>query len=197
MRQVSSIIVPIPLKDIDTDQIIPAEYLKRTTKDGLGEHLFDVLRKEDKYFPLNLDCYRLAGILVTRENFGCGSSREHAAWALRDWGIRAVVAPSFADIFYKNALSNRIAPVPLPARIVDEIFRLESQQFPLVLTIDLAKQVVRIPNVGDHHFELDPFQAELLIWGMDDLDYLLSRKSRIAEFAASREKRNYLEVAGL
>jgi 3-isopropylmalate/(R)-2-methylmalate dehydratase small subunit len=197
MRQVSSIVVPIPLKDIDTDQVIPAEYLKLTGKKGLGEHLFDELRKADKDFPLNQACYRQAGILVTRDNFGCGSSREHAAWALRDWGIRAIIAPSFADIFYKNALSNGIVPVPLAAEVVDKIFRLESERFPLVLTIDLAKRLVRIPDGGDHEFPLDPFHAELLIWGMDDLDYLTLKKPEIAKFEAAHSKHSFLEVSGL
>lgn len=180
MNVIKSKIVPVKRKDVDTDLIIPAEFLTITTKEGLGKHLF-VRIAED----LNLAFYKGRTILVAGENFGCGSSREHAPWALYDWGIRVVIAPSFADIFFNNAMKNGILPIVLDADLFDEDAEIE---------VDLEAQTVTDGRGKKHHFEIDPYRKECLMKGMDDLDYLLSNLGEIEEFDQQRVKHLFFDT---
>lgn len=163
---IKSKIVTMRQNDIDTDLIIPAEYLTTTSREGLGRHLFARVRDD-------FDFESEAEILVAGENFGCGSSREHAAWALKDWGIKAIIAPSFADIFHSNALKNGIVLVVLPAEICAKISG--------EVEVDLEQQLVRFGG-QKYSFEIDPYRKECLLKGMDDMDYLLSRIDKIKSF---------------
>ncbi len=181
MKTVRSQVVPIPREDIDTDLIIPAQYLKITTKEGLGEYIFAELREKDENFPLNLEKYKDGRILVVGENFGCGSSREHAPWALADWGFGVVIAPSFADIFYSNAFKNGILLVELPEKVVEKIFEKEKAVDKYEVEVDLVNQRVVLHGGDIFEFEIDPYKKECLIKGMDDLDYLLSNMGVIDE----------------
>ena len=182
MKIVKSQIVPIQRKDIDTDLIIPSDYLKVTTRDGLGKHLFEELCELEKDFPLNLKKYEGAQILVVDENFGCGSSREHAPWAIKDWGFKAVVAPSFADIFHSNAFKNGILLIKLDGEIIQKIFNEERGADLYEVKIDLPNQKIILPSGDEYEFDIDPFKKECLIKEMDDLDYLLSHMNDIENF---------------
>lgn len=183
MKIIHSKIVPLPRTDIDTDLIIPADFLKITDKKGLGSHVFERLRAADADFPFNLAKYRDAQILVTGRNFGCGSSREHAPWALYDWGIRVVIAPSFADIFYSNALKNGILPLVLDEKVVEGIFENEKVSFgKYEIEVDLQKQLVTFPDGNSEGFALDPYRKECLIKEIDDLEYLIENMKNIEEF---------------
>lgn len=179
MKTVDSAIIPLPRSDIDTDLIIPAEFLTTTSKEGLGQHLFSELKRLDVSFPFNQKTYNGRKILVTRENFGCGSSREHAAWALHDWGIQVVIAPSFADIFYNNALKNHILPAILPPALVDRILAAAAADQSYSLTVDLPSQSVTLPCDETAYFSIDPYRKECLLKGLDDLDYLLMNLAQI------------------
>lgn len=182
MQTLISQIVSIDLADIDTDVIIPAQFLTTTTKRGLGEHLFQRIKENDPSFPLNKKKYKAAQILVTGSNFGCGSSREHAAWALYDYGFRVVIAPSFADIFYSNALKNKILPIVLPQSIISEITQQEKQESHYCIEISLYEQTLLLPDNRSFTFEIDSFRKECLLKDMDDLDYLMSRKEKITAY---------------
>lgn len=186
--------LPLPLANIDTDQIIPAEYLTTTSRTGLGEHLFAGLKKQNPDFPLNKDIYRKSKILVTQHNFGCGSSREHAAWALADWGIQAILAPSFADIFYSNALKNQILPVVTPQPVIDELLR-NSQ--PQMLTISLPDQTVTLPSGEAFTFFISPYHKNCLLKGLNDLDFLLEHLPAIQSFEARHEAELYFNLESL
>lgn len=175
-------IVPLPKDDVDTDQIIPARFLKTTVREGLGQHAFADWRRQadgtpDASFPLNKPEHQGAKVLVAGRNFGCGSSREHAPWALVDCGLRAVVALSFADIFRQNALKNGLLPV-----VVDEAFHAAVLALSSTdeLTIDLASQTLTLPSGQSATFAVDPFSKRCLMDGVDELGYLLSFTDRIA-----------------
>lgn len=184
----TSPIIPIPRKDIDTDIIIPADFLKVTTKQGLGKNVFDRVREEKATEFLEFDKrISFAQILVARDNFGCGSSREHAVWALDDAGIRAVIAPSFANIFYNNALNNGLLPVPVPEDVVEELLRESLSNETFTITIDLASQEIRWENKRCS-FEIDPYKRTCLLNGMSDLQYLLSKKTVIHDFDTKRKE---------
>jgi 3-isopropylmalate/(R)-2-methylmalate dehydratase small subunit len=197
MELIRSLVIPLPLKDVDTDMIIPAEYLRRTNREGLGQHLFARLRAADKHFPFNLEKYRYARILLARSNFGCGSSREHAAWALADWGIQAVIAPSFADIFYKNALNNGILPVRADDGTVESIFDAVDSTDDLTAEIDVKAQTVSLTGGIRFTFDIEPFPKELLLSGGDALDYLLARREMIERFLEAQEKHLYMELGNI
>ncbi|TMQ06018.1 MAG: 3-isopropylmalate dehydratase small subunit [Deltaproteobacteria bacterium] len=177
-----STIVLLPLDDIDTDQIIPARFLKGTGKRGLGAHLFADRRAPD--FPLIAPEARGAQILLAGANFGCGSSREHAAWALTDWGFRAIVARSFADIFRENALKNGILPVALDAAAHAALVAARSARADLVLQVDLVAQRVTVAGDPDASFgfAIDPFARSCLVHGVDELGYLLGFEPRITAY---------------
>lgn len=182
---VTSIAAPLPLINIDTDMIIPKQFLKTIKRTGLGKNLFhemrfDVSENEIADFVLNKAAYRNAKILVARDNFGCGSSREHAPWALIDFGISCVIAPSFADIFFNNCFKNGILPVILPAEQVDELLKFAEDQSNSI-TVDLPKQEVRAANKV-FKFEVDAFRKHCLIEGLDDIGLTLQKDDKITNF---------------
>ncbi len=178
---VESHIIPLPLKDVDTDMIIPADFLKSTGVGGFGEHVFSRLRAADPEFVFNDSAYDGAEILVTESNFGCGSSREHAVWALLDAGIKVVIAPSFSDIFFNNSAKNGLLLVKLPTEAVNML--LEQAHHNLThLVVDLNNQKIRHETLGHWDFEYDPFHKHCLIHGQDQLDYLYSHMDAIDEF---------------
>lgn len=186
LKQIKSSFVPLPIENVDTDQIIPARFLKATTRDGFGKNLFRDWRYEhdDESTPkpdfvLNQSIYA-GDILVAGKNFGCGSSREHAAWALLDYGFNAVVSSFFADIFKNNALNNGVLPVIVSDEFLAKIFALGPKD---TLTIDVAEQTIRIDATGDQvMFELNPYKKTCLLNGYDDIDFLISQKQAIEQF---------------
>lgn len=177
--------------DVDTDQIIPARFLKTTTREGLGEHLFADWRREPgetarAEFILNRPEAAGAAVLVAGRNFGCGSSREHAPWALADFGFRAVIARSFADIFRQNALKNGLLPIVLPESAHDVLLTQIDARPGLVVPVDLVRQVVGLPGGGEAPFEIDPFSRECLMAGVDEIGYVLAQEEAIAKFERAR-----------
>ena len=179
--------LPYPQVNVDTDQIIPARFLQKMRDNNFGEYLFRDLRYDEKgnekpSFPLNKPELRNAQIIVAEQNFGCGSSREHAVWALSDYGFRAAIAPSFGDIFFNNSLKNGLLPIVLPAPVVAKLLE-ELQQKPgAQLTIDLEAQEITAPDGSKHHFEVDPFSKHCLLNGIDELEYTLSQSDQITAF---------------
>lgn len=188
MKIIESKILPLARKDIDTDLIIPAEFLSRTTKEGYGEYVFDRLRKMDDSFPFNLSEYQDSMVLVARENFGCGSSREHAAWALSDWGIKVIIAPSFGDIFFNNSMKNGILPIVLDEEVVEKALKAEKA------VVNLPQQKLEIVGVGEFDFDIDPYRKECLIKGMDDMDYLLAHIEEIEGFDKVHAEKIFFDV---
>ena len=185
--KLEGVAAPLPMINVDTDMIIPKQYLKTIHRTGLGRALFDELRRNpdgsDKPdFVLNKPAYAKAQILVTGENFGCGSSREHAPWALLDFGIRAVIAPSFADIFYGNCFKNGILPIKLPQSDVDLLMDDAKRGSNAILTIDLENQVITGPDGGHVHFEIDPFRKKCLLEGLDDIGLTMEHAGDIDTF---------------
>jgi 3-isopropylmalate/(R)-2-methylmalate dehydratase small subunit len=189
--KLTAIAAPLPLANVDTDKIIPARFLKTITRSGLGKSAFDTLRynadgSENPEFVLNREPYRNAKILLAHENFGCGSSREHAPWALLDFGITCVIAPSFADIFFNNCFKNFILPVVLPREQVDALMDDASNGANARLTVDLERQMVVRPNGEELRFEIDPFRKHLLLNGLDDIGQTLQHAGAIDAFEAKR-----------
>jgi 3-isopropylmalate/(R)-2-methylmalate dehydratase small subunit len=187
----TAIAAPLPLANVDTDKIVPARFLKTIKRTGLGVHLFDSLRYrpdggENPDFVLNQEPYRHAEILIAHENFGCGSSREHAPWALLDFGIRCVIAPDFADIFHNNCFKNGVLPVRLPRAVCDQLMADAKMGANARLTIDLEAQVVVRPNGEKIRFEIDPFRKHLLLNGLDDIGQTLGHAAAIDGFEARR-----------
>jgi 3-isopropylmalate/(R)-2-methylmalate dehydratase small subunit len=194
----TAIAAPLPLANVDTDKIIPARFLKTIKRTGLGVHLFDTLRfdatgAERPEFVLNREPYRHAQILVAHENFGCGSSREHAPWALLDFGIRCVIAPDFADIFYNNCFKNGILPVRLPRDVCDQLMEDAKLGGNARITVDLERQVVIRPNGTEQKFEIDPFRRHLLLEGLDDIGQTLRHGASIDAYEArGTDDRNWM-----
>lgn len=187
----TGLVVPLDRSDVDTDQIIPKQFLKRIERTGFGEFLFfDWRYLEDgspnPEFILNRPKYRGATILLARRNFGCGSSREHAPWALADYGFRAIIAPSFADIFYNNSLKNGLLPVRLPEDAVDELFRRTLGEEGYRLTVDLEHCVVADERGFRAPFEIDAFRRECLLKGLDDIGLTLEHEEKIAAYEKAR-----------
>jgi 3-isopropylmalate/(R)-2-methylmalate dehydratase small subunit len=185
----TGVAAPLPVANVDTDKIIPARFLKTIKRTGLGQHLFDTLRfdpagAERPEFVLNQEPYRRAEILIAHENFGCGSSREHAPWALLDFGIRCVIAPDFADIFHNNAFKNGILPVKLPREICDRLIEDARMGGNARLTVDLERQVVVRPSGEEIAFEIDPFRRHLLLNGLDDIGQTMQHAPAIAAYEA-------------
>jgi 3-isopropylmalate/(R)-2-methylmalate dehydratase small subunit len=179
--------IPLVQENVDTDQIIPARFLKATSREGFGEHLFkdwcfDEQGHPKSDFILNNPEYS-GSILVAGENFGCGSSREHASWALVDYGFKAVVSSYFADIFKGNALNNGLLPVQVsPSSLKELLAAVQSNPITLI-EIDLEAQLLRVPEIGiQEHFEINPYKKSCLINGYDDIDFLLSQKEKISAF---------------
>ncbi|MES2774301.1 MAG: 3-isopropylmalate dehydratase small subunit [Bacteroidota bacterium] len=182
----NSTVVPLPIENIDTDQIIPARFLKGTTRDGFGKNLFrdwryenDDINQPKQDFVLNNPLYS-GSILVAGKNFGCGSSREHAAWAILDAGFSAVVSSFFADIFKNNALNNGVIPVVVTDAFLSKIFELENTA---TITISLEDQTITIDKTGEsEHFDINPYKKTCLLNGYDDIDFLLSNKAEIEAY---------------
>ena len=186
-QTLTSRIVPLVVDDIDTDQIIPARYLKVTDKEGLAEGLFAGWRYHkdgelDTYFPLNKPAHRAAQILLAGDNFGCGSSREHAPWALMGWGIRAVISTSFADIFYNNALKNGLLPVSLSENEHKFLQQAVHEQPDIIVQIELAPQTIRIGDDWQAEFPIDTFNKTCLLEGIDQLGYIQKFSIQIAAY---------------
>jgi 3-isopropylmalate/(R)-2-methylmalate dehydratase small subunit len=190
-KTLTSGLIPLPNNDVDTDQIIPARYLKVTDKAGLAEGLFAGWRylpdgQINSEFPLNQVVYQGCQFLLAGDNFGCGSSREHAPWALLEWGIRAVISTSFADIFQNNALKNGLLPVIVDPETQGTLFQQVAKDTATQVTIDLAAQQLFIPGEEAVTFPIDPFNKICLLEGIDSLGYLLKQDAHIAEFERQR-----------
>jgi 3-isopropylmalate/(R)-2-methylmalate dehydratase small subunit len=178
---------PLKVVNVDTDKIIPKQYLKTIKRTGLGKGLFAELRykddgSENPSFVLNQPAYRKSKILVAGDNFGCGSSREHAPWALLDFGIRCVISTSFADIFYNNCFKNGILPITVSAEDLAKLFDDADRGANATLTVDLAKQEIRGPDGGTIKFDVDPFRKHCLLNGLDDIGLTMEKKSKIETF---------------
>ncbi|MBE2893525.1 3-isopropylmalate dehydratase small subunit [Spirabiliibacterium falconis] len=187
-KQHTGLVVPLDAANVDTDAIIPKQFLQAVTRVGFGKHLFHEWRYLDEQgsqpnpeFVLNFPHYQGATILLARENFGCGSSREHAPWALADYGIKVMIAPSFADIFYSNSLNNHLLPIRLSESAVDEIFNWVQANPHQAITIDLEQQTVSVGEMV-YHFELDPFRKHCLINGLDNIGLTLQHEQAIADY---------------
>jgi 3-isopropylmalate/(R)-2-methylmalate dehydratase small subunit len=190
--KLTGIAAPLPMINVDTDMIIPKQFLKTIKRTGLGVHLFEEMRRtpdgvEIPDFVLNKEPWRKAEILVTGENFGCGSSREHAPWALLDFGIRCVIAPSFADIFYNNCFKNGILPIRLPQEKVDLLLDDATRGANAKITVDLENQTITGPDGGTIHFDIDPFRKECLIKGLDDIGLTLVKAAKIDDYEARQK----------
>ncbi len=178
---------PLPMINVDTDMIIPKQFLKTIERTGLGKNLFDDMRfnadgSEKENFVLNKPAYRNAEILVAGENFGCGSSREHAPWALKDFGIRCIIAASFADIFYNNCFKNGILPIALPQEDVDKLMDDAERGSNATITVDLERQEISGPDGGSIAFEIDPFKKHCLLEGLDDIGLTLQKDEHIGRY---------------
>lgn len=193
---VTGVAAPMDRANVDTDMIIPKNFLKSIKRSGFGKNLFDELRYVDEgqpdqdcsgrplnlEFPLNFERYQGAQILLARENFGCGSSREHAPWALDDYGFRCVIAPSFADIFYNNSFKNGLLPLVLSEKIVDQLFNEMYAVEGYSLTVDLAEQTVTTPAGEAFTFEIDEFRKHCLLNGLDDIGLTLQQADAIKRY---------------
>jgi 3-isopropylmalate/(R)-2-methylmalate dehydratase small subunit len=190
----TSACVVLPAENVDTDQIIPARFLKTINREGLGEHLFADWRVDERGhprtgFPLNSPSARGASILVAGHNFGCGSSREHAPWALLDFGFRAVISTGFADIFRNNALKTGLLPVTLSPSAHAELLEQLAASPRATVTIDLDKQTATLPGGSEHSFPVDPFARHCLLNGVDELGFLLGEEKAIAAFESTHPAR--------
>jgi len=194
------IIAPLDRSNVDTDAIIPKQFLKSIRRTGFGPHLFDdwryldqggleteiASRRENPEFILNTAPYRDASILLARENFGCGSSREHAVWALEDFGFRCVIAPSFADIFYNNCFKNGVLPVVLEAEEVDALFKAAEAERGLSARVDLVEQRIVLPSGQTYDFDIDAYRRKNMLDGLDDIGLTLQHADEIRAFEARR-----------
>ncbi len=196
------LVAPMDRANVDTDMIIPKQFLKSIKRSGFGPNLFDELRYLDEGqpgqdcsnrplnpdFPLNWPRYHGASVLLARENFGCGSSREHAPWALEDYGFRAIIAPSYADIFFNNCFKNGLLPIVLNEDIVDDLFVEAEAEEGYELTVDLPRQVVIKPSGEELPFEIDEFRKHCLLEGLDEIGLTLKEADAIRAYEAQREK---------
>ena len=192
--RLTGVAAPLPMANVDTDMVIPKDYLKRTDRTGLGKHLFAEMRydadgAERADFVLNRPAYRGAEIVVALDNFGCGSSREHAAWALRDFGIRCVIAPSFADIFFNNCFKNGILPVALPKAVCLQLMEDAERGANATLTVDLEAQEIVRPDGERIAFEIEPFRRERLLKGLDEIGATLAQGDKIDGFEGRLARR--------
>jgi 3-isopropylmalate/(R)-2-methylmalate dehydratase small subunit len=201
-NKLTGIVVPLDRPNVDTDAIIPKQFLKSVKRTGFGPNLFDQWRYLDQgepgqdnskrplnpEFVLNQPRYQGVQILLARDNFGCGSSREHAPWALQDYGIRVIIAPSFADIFFNNCFKNGLLPIVLPADVVDRLFRETAAQEGYRLTVDLEARTVTTPSGGSIPFEVDEFRRHCLLNGLDDIGLTLQHLDEIRAYEARRQK---------
>ncbi|MCG8493826.1 MAG: 3-isopropylmalate dehydratase small subunit [Sneathiellales bacterium] len=190
--KLTGVAAAMPLVNIDTDMIIPKQYLKTIQRAGLGENLFAEMRYENdgsekEDFVLNQPAYRNAEILVAGDNFGCGSSREHAPWALLDFGIRCVISTSFADIFYNNCFKNGILPIRVSQEELDKLLDDADRGSNATLTVDLEAQEIKGPDGGTISFELDPFRKHCLLNGLDDIGLTLQKETKVDSFEETQK----------
>ncbi|MDA8389565.1 MAG: 3-isopropylmalate dehydratase small subunit [Gammaproteobacteria bacterium] len=198
-EKLTALVIPLDRMNVDTDAIIPKQYLKAIGRAGFGANLFDnwryldagdgrtdAERRPNPDFVLNKPRYRGAQILLARANFGCGSSREHAPWALLEYGIRAIIAPSFADIFFNNSLKNGLLPVIVPDAVVDRLFRDVEANPGYALTVDLVSETVVLPDGTRVPFQIDPFRRECLLRGLDDVGWTLQYEAQIKQYEERR-----------
>lgn len=190
-KQHTGIAIPLDASNVDTDAIIPKQFLQKVTRTGFGAHLFHEWRFLDEEgkqanpdFVLNYPRYQGASILLARENFGCGSSREHAPWALDDYGIRVIIAPSFADIFYGNSLNNQMLPIRLSEQEVDELFQYVVANEGATIAVDLEAQTVTA-NSKVYRFEIDSFRRHCLLNGLDNIGLTLQHEDKIAKYESN------------
>lgn len=197
------LVAPLDRANVDTDQIIPKQFLKSIKRSGFGPNLFDEWRYQDEGYPgqdnasrtlnpnfvLNKPRYQGASILLTRRNFGCGSSREHAPWALMDFGFRAILAPSFADIFYNNCFKNGLLPIVLDEALIDQLFAEAQSSEGYALTVDLETQKVIKPNGDELAFEIDDFRKHCLLQGLDEIDLTLQQADAIRAYETQRTEK--------
>jgi len=200
-KQLNGLVVPLDRANVDTDAIIPKQFLKSIKRSGFGPNAFDEWRYLDHGEPgmdnskriinpdfvLNFPRYQGASVLLARENFGCGSSREHAPWALEDYGFRVVIAPSFADIFFNNCFKNGMLPIILPASKVDALFKEVEHQEGYKLQIDLEAQAITTPSGEKIAFEVDPFRKHCLLNGLDDIGLTMQQQDKIRAFEAKHK----------
>ena len=189
--KLTGVAAPLPMVNVDTDMIIPKQFLKTTKRTGLGSALFFEMRtrpdgSENPDFVLNKPAYKNAKLLIAGANFGCGSSREHAPWALLDFGIRCVIAPSFADIFYNNCFKNGILPIAIPQAEVDSLMGDASLGANAVISIDLEKQEITRPDGSRIPFDIDPFRKQCLLNGWDDIGLTMRHEKEISDFESRR-----------
>jgi 3-isopropylmalate/(R)-2-methylmalate dehydratase small subunit len=185
--KLTGVAAPLPMINVDTDAIIPKQFLKTIKRTGLGKHLFSELRydengKEKPDFVLNKSAYRKSEILVAGENFGCGSSREHAPWALLDFGIRCVISTSFADIFYNNCFQNGILPIKVKPEELEKLMDDANRGSNATLSVDLEAQEIRGPDGGCISFEIDPFRKRCLLEGLDNIGLTMKEDKKIASY---------------
>ena len=190
--RLTGVAAPLPMDNVDTDRVIPARFLKTIKRSGLGQHLFNELRyaddgSEKADFVLNKQAYRKARILVAGDNFGCGSSREHAPWALLDFGIRCLIAPGFADIFYNNCFKNGILPIKLAPDIVERLMKAAERGANATITVDLESQEITDPDGGTIPFDVDAFRKHCLLNGLDDIGLTMQKADRIDTFEADQK----------
>ena len=191
-NRLTGVAAPLPMDNVDTDRIIPARFLKTIKRSGLGGHLFNELRyssdgSEKADFVLNRPAYREARILVAGDNFGCGSSREHAPWALLDFGIRCVIAPGFADIFYNNCFKNGILPIRLAPDLVERLMKAAGRGANATMTVDLESQEITNPDGGAIAFDVEAFRKHCLLNGLDDIGLTMQKAGRIDTFEAAQK----------
>jgi 3-isopropylmalate/(R)-2-methylmalate dehydratase small subunit len=192
----TGVAAPVRNVNVDTDQIIPKQYLKTIKRTGLGTGLFAEARykedgSENPDFVLNRPAYRRAQILVAGDNFGCGSSREHAPWALLDFGIRCVISTSFADIFYNNCFKNGVLPITVSPEDLEKLFDDAERGANATLTVDLANQEIRGPDGGTLHFDIDPFRKHCLLNGLDDIGLTLEKATAIDAYEKKLAERSW------
>ncbi len=190
--KLSAVPAPLPMNNIDTDMIIPQQFLKTIKRTGLGIHAFSNIRYHDdgserEDFVLNRPAYRKAEILIAGKNFGCGSSREHAPWALKDFGIKCIIAPSFADIFYGNCFKNGLLPIKLPQEVIDRLMDDANRGANAIITVDLEQQQITGPDGGIVSFEIDPYRRHCLLNGLDDIGLTLQKKAAIADYETKKK----------
>lgn len=190
IREVTSVLAPLDRSNVDTDQIIPKQFLKRIERTGFGKYLFYHWRYDDEGveredFALNQPEYANSEILIARENFGCGSSREHAPWALGDYGFRVVIAVSYADIFYNNCFKNGILPITLSEADIEELLN-KSQEKPLKITVSLETETVTTEDGDSYSFKIDPYRREMLLNGWDEIALTLQLEDKITAYESSK-----------
>ena len=198
--QLRGVAAPMPMVNIDTDMIIPKNFLKTIKRTGLKEGLFYEMRwtadGQKKDFVLDQPAYHNAKILIAGPNFGCGSSREHAPWALLDFGIRCVISEGFADIFYNNCFKNGILPIKVPKDVIDKLMDDASRGSNAIIEVDLEKQEIKGPDGGTVHFDIDPFRKHCLLNGLDDIGLTMEKKSEIDDFEQKqKESQPWLHAA--